>query len=203
MKFRTLLLCILLSEPAIAGSDATVVPQNQQLVSVEYSSNGRQTGCGLRATGEAKGGLNLNVLITVFGKETGATFGVFKVVARKELKKSGKPELSDGKIEFEELGTIQHAWITSDSGKRPLVYKDAETSHSDAYLVNTEFASTLEFMAAMLQENFNVGLNRKEGEPDEIYRFSKSLSQAEGSKFSNCIGNLKAVLDEKKRDDSF
>lgn len=198
-----LLVGMLLSAPAFADDSGLVAPKNQKLVSVEYTSNGRQTGCGLRATGDTEDGLSLNVLITVFGKETGATFGVVKVVARQMQMKDGIPQMQDGNIVYADLGKIDHAWVTTESGKRPFVYKDGEVSHADAYMVNTEFASTLDFMAAMLQERFNVGLNRKPDGPDQVFRFNVYLPPGEGSRFSTCIGNLRTELDGQRRQENF
>ena len=198
-----LLVGMLLSAPAFADNTGLVVPKNQKLVSVEYSSNGRQTGCGLRATGETENGLSLNVLITVFSKETGATFGVVKVVARQIQMKDGVPQMEDGRIVYDDLGKIDHAWVATESGKRPFVYKDGEMSHADAYMINTEFASTLDFMAAMLQERFKVGLNRKTDGPDQVFRFDVYLPPAEGSRFSACIEKLRAELDAHEHKESF
>ena len=194
---------MLLSAHVFADNAGLIVPKNQKLVSVEYSNNGRQTGCGLRATGETGDGLSLNVLITVFSKETGATFGVVKVVARQMQIKDGVPQMEDGRIVYADLGKIDHAWVATESGKRPFVYKDGEMSHADAYMINTEFASTLDFMAAMLQERFNVGLNRKPDSPDQVFRFDVYLPHDEGSRFSQCIGNLRAEMDSKKRGESY
>jgi hypothetical protein len=83
MKYWIVLFSLLLSAQALA-SPTSVIPLNQNLAVVDYFGEGRQTGCGVRATGETKDNLWLNVLITVFLKETGSTFGVIKVVARKQ-----------------------------------------------------------------------------------------------------------------------
>jgi hypothetical protein len=179
------------------------IPQNQNLAVVDYFSDGRQTGCGLRATGETKDDLWLNVLITVFRKETGATFGVIKVVARKVNMKDGAPVLQDGKITFSSSGNIQKAWIKPDSGKQAIIYKNGESSHSDAYMVNTEFTSTVDLLVAMSLENFRVGLNKNDEGPDEIFQFDKRLSQGEAGKFSVCMGNLRAAMQEGKNKETF
>jgi len=62
------------SPPVVPHSP--VIPLNQNLAVVDYFGDGRQTGCGLRITGETQDYLWLNVLITVFMKGIGATFGV-------------------------------------------------------------------------------------------------------------------------------
>ena len=104
MKYWIILFSILLSSHALADSSISVIPLNQNLAVVDYFGDGRQTGCGLRATGETKDSLWLNVLITVFIKETGSTFGVIKVVARKVNTKDGVPLLQDGKISYANIG---------------------------------------------------------------------------------------------------
>ena len=71
MKYLVYLFVVWLS--VINGYAAPSMPNgmlNQNLVSVEYSSNEKQTGCGLRATAENKDHLMLNALITVFLKDT-------------------------------------------------------------------------------------------------------------------------------------
>lgn len=203
MKYWILLFGVLLSAHALADSSTPVIPLNQNLAVVDYFSDGRQTGCGLRATGETRDDLWLNVLTTVFRKETGATFGVIKVVARKANMKDGAPVLQDGKITYSSLGKIQKAWIKPDSGKQPIIYKNGESSHSDAYMVNTEFASTVDLLLAISQENFKVGLNRNEYGPDEIFQFDKRLGQAEAGKLSACMNNLRAAMEENKNKESF
>jgi hypothetical protein len=209
MKYWVLLFGVLLSaiayaEPSLSATPVGAeIPRNQNLAVVDYFSDGRQTGCGLRATGETRDDLWLNVLITVFRKETGATFGVIKVVARKANMKDGAPVLQDGKITFLNLGKIQKAWIKSDSEKQASIYKNGESSHSDAYMVNSEFASTVDLLLAISQEDFKVGLNRNEYGPDQIFQFDKRLSQNESGKLTACMNNLRAAIEEIKSKESF
>jgi hypothetical protein len=203
MKYSVFLFGALLSAHALADTSPPVIPLNQNLAVVDYFGDGRQTGCGLRATGETQDALWLNVLITVFRKETGATFGVIKVVARKANMKDGAPVLQDGKITYANIGKIQRAWIKAESGKQPIMYKNGESSHSDAYMVNTEFASTVDLLVAIAQENFKVGLNRNEYGPDEIFQFDKRLGQNEAGKLSVCMKNLRAAMEENKSKESF
>jgi hypothetical protein len=202
MKYWIVLFSLLLSAQALA-SPTSVVPLNQNLAVVDYFGEGRQTGCGVRATGETKDNLWLNVLITVFLKETGSTFGVIKVVARKVKTKDGVPLLKDGKITYTNLGKIQKAWIKSDSGKEALIYKNDEASHSDAYMVSAEFASTVDLLAEMIQGNFRVGLNRNAQDPDEVFQFNKPLDKSEGEKLSVCMKNLRDEMEEKKDKQNF
>jgi hypothetical protein len=203
MKLRILLFGLLFSAHALADSSVPIIPLNQKLSVVDYSSDGRQTGCGLRATGETKDNLMLNVLVTVFRKDTGATFGVIKVVARKQLMKDGVPELQDGRPVIADLGKIQHAWVKPDSGKQPMMDKSAQSSHSDAYMVNTEFSGTVDLLVEMSQLNFKVGLNRIDEGPDEVFQFNQHLGQDEAGKLSACMNNLRAAIEENKRKESF
>jgi hypothetical protein len=209
MKYWVLIFGVLLTAIAYAGPSLSAaaagaeIPLNQNLAVVDYFSDGRQTGCGLRATGETRDALWLNVLVTVFRKETGPTFGVIKVVARKANMKDGAPVLQDGKITFANLGKIQKAWIKSESGRQAAIYKDGASSHSDAYMVNSEFASTVDLLLAISRENFKVGLNRNEYGPDEVFQFDKRLGQIESGKLSACMNNLRAAIEESKSKESF
>jgi hypothetical protein len=209
MKYWVLLFGVLLTAIAYAGPPLSAtptgaeIPLNQNLAVVDYFSDGQQTGCGLRATGETRDALWLNVLITVFRKETGTTFGVIKVVARKANIKDGAPVLQDGKITFANLGKIQKAWVRSESGKQAVIYQDGESSHSDAYMVNSEFASTVDLLLAISREDFRVGLNRNEYGPDEIFQFDKRLGQVESGKLSACMNNLRAAIEASKNKETF
>jgi hypothetical protein len=209
MKYSGFFFGALLSAHAFADTAPPVVPHspviplNQNLAVVDYFGDGRQTGCGLRATGETKDDLWLNVLITVFMKGTGATFGVIKVVARKVNVKDGVPLLQDGKITYANIGNIRKAWIISYSGKKPLIYKNGESSHGDAYMVSADFSSTVDILVAILQESFKVGLNRNEDGPDEVFQFDKQLGQNEAYKLSVCMKNLRTAMEENKSKENF
>lgn len=194
----------LLAEPAVtAVALATVTPLNQILSSVEYFREGRQSGCGLRATGDTKDNLWLNVLITVFVKDNGATYGVIKVVARQVEVKDGVPLLRDGKMSYVSRGRINKAWIKPESGKQPLIHQNGESPHSDGYMASVEFASTMELLVAIAREDFKVGMSRGEDEADEVYAFDQRLSQYEAKKLSTCMGNLRAQIEERKNRNTF
>lgn len=209
MKYSGFLFGALLSAHAFADTSPPVVPYSpvipldQNLAVVDYFDDGRQTGCGLRATGETRDHLWLNVLITVFMKGTGTTFGVIKVVARKVNVKDGVPLLQDGKITYADIGNIRKAWIKSDSGKEPLIYKNGESSHGDAYMVSADFSSTVDLLVAILQERFKVGLNRNEDGPDDVFQFDKRLDQGEADKLSVCMKNLRTAMEENKDKQNF
>lgn len=196
MKYWVVAISVLLSAQVFAEPPAPAIPVNQKLAVVDYFDNGRQTGCGLRATGETRDDVWLNVLITVFMKETGASFGVIKVVARKVNMKDGVPLLRDGKISYANIGNIRKAWIRSYSGKEPLVYENGESSHGDAYMVTADFSSTVDLLVSILQGSFKVGLSRNEAAPDEVFQFDKQLDPDEGYKLSVCMKNLRTAMDE-------
>lgn len=181
---------------APATAPEAVTPLNQILSSVEYFREGRQSGCGLRATGDTKDNVWLNVLITVFVKDNGATYGVVKVVARQVETKDGVPLLRDGKMSYVSRGRISKAWIKPDSGKQPLIHQNGESPHSDGYMATVEFASTMDLLVAMAREDFKVGLSREE--TDELYAFDQRLSQYEAKKLSTCMANLRAQIEERK-----
>lgn len=194
----------LFAEPAMPFMASTAVtPLNQILSSVEYFREGRQSGCGIRATGDTKDNVWLNVLITVFVKDNGATYGVIKVVARQVDMKDGAPLLQDGKITYSTRGRINKAWIKPESGKQPLIHQNGESPHSDGYMTSVEFSSTMELLIAIAREDFNVGLNRNEEESDEVYAFDQRLSQYEAKKLSTCMGNLRAQIEERKNHNAF
>ena len=203
MKYPALFFAALLSAEAFAATPVPVIPQQQKLTAVEYSSGGRQTGCGLRITGVTSQNLSLNVLITVFMKEAGATFGVVKVVARKVDMKDGVPLPQDGTATYSGIGQIRKAWIKPDSGSQPLIYQNGKSSHNDAYMVSTEFAGTVDLLVAISQENFRVGLSRSDDGPDEIFQFDSRISRGEAGKLSVCMNNLRAEIEESKRNKSF
>ncbi|MFZ2541308.1 MAG: hypothetical protein WAW75_05975 [Gallionella sp.] len=203
MKRPGFFLAALLSAQAFSAPTVPIVPLQQNLTVVEYSSAGRQTGCGLRITGVARQNLSLNVLITVFMKEPGITFGVVKVVARKIAMENGMPLPQDGTATHSSLGKILKAWIKPASGSQSLIYQNGESSHNDAYMVSSEFTSTVDLLVAISQENFVVGLNRSEAGPDDIFQFDQRISQEEAGKLSVCMKNLRAEIEESKSHKTF
>jgi hypothetical protein len=203
MKFWVLFFGMLFSPLVLAESSSPIVPLNQKLAVVDYFDNGRQSGCGLRATGETSDDVWLNILITVFMKETGTAFGVIKIVARKVNMKDGAPLLQNGKVTYAKLGNIRNAWIKSYSGKQPLIDKNGKSSHGDAYMVTADFSSTVDMLVAILQESFRIGLNRNEVGPDEVFQFDKQLDQDEAYKLSVCMKNLRTVMDENRDKQNF
>lgn len=209
MKYWLAFFCILSFGSANADSSASIIPsgmqtpRNQKLDVVDYFNDGQQTGCGLRATGEASDDLWLNILVTIFHKRTGVTFGVIKVVARKAVTENGVPVLKNGEMTFIDQGRISKAWIESESGKQAMVYRNGQSRHSDAYMVNTEFDSTSDLLLAISQEPFKVGINRNGFGPDEIFQFHEPLDAAKVRKLLACINSLRAAQAENRSWDSF
>jgi hypothetical protein len=177
------------AHPAIPVS--TVIPLNQALTAVDYSRENRQTGCGLRITGDTANNLWLNVLVTVFIKESGASFGILKVVAKKIIMQDGAPQLQDGRIVYSSIGEIHKAWIKTDSGVQPRIFSNGESPHKDGYLATMEFSSAINLLVAVTQESFLVGLKKNPDEPDEIFKFNKRIGPEEAGKLTACMKNLR------------
>ncbi len=209
MRYSNFLLAALIFIPvfsAAAPNDIlipSVVPLNQNLTTVEYLKDGRQSGCGLRITGETRDDIWLNVLITVFMKESGVKFGVAKIVARKVEMKDGKPLLRDGRISYLDIGNIRSAWIKPDAAELPTSYESGGPSHTDAYMATVEFAGTMDLLVAISQQSFKVGLNRGGGRLDEIYQFDRGIGKDEAGKLSVCMKNLRAEIEEDKSRKNF
>lgn len=209
MRYANLFLAALIVIPSlsVAGPNdiliPSVVPLNQNLTAVEYLKDGRQSGCGLRITGESRDDIWLNVLITVFMKESGVKFGVAKFVARKVEMKGGKPLLRDGRISYLDIGNIRSAWIKPDAEELPTSYESGGPSHTDAYMATVEFAGTMDLLVAISQQSFKVGLNRGGGRLDEIYQFDQVVGRDEAGKLSVCMKNLRAEIEENKSNKTF
>lgn len=181
---------------ASAAAITPIIPLNQDLVTVDYVKDGKQTGCGLRATGSTKDDIWLNVLINVFIQEPGVTFGMFKVVAKKINMKNGAPVLQNGKLSYSSIGKIHKAWIRTESGIQPVFYKNGESSHVDGYMTSMEFASTMELLSAITQASFLVAYIRNEDGTPDVFRFDKKISPVEAGKLSVCMKNLRDTIEK-------
>ncbi|MGC2167386.1 MAG: hypothetical protein WA632_15380 [Gallionella sp.] len=201
MKYRLFLLVAMFSGRVLASPAEVVTPSGQNLVAVEYSSSGKQSGCGLRATGVTPQNLSLNILITVFLKSSGGTFGVVKVVARNVEPNNGI--VQDGDATYKTLGKIRKAWIKPDAVSPPRVFKNGQSLHNDAYMVSTEFTGTVELITAMSRANFRVGLNRSGSGADEVFQFNQRINAEQGAKLSLCMSNLRSAIEESKTSKSF
>ncbi|NOU00007.1 MAG: hypothetical protein HOO95_00300 [Gallionella sp.] len=202
MKHFIFTFVALLSANAFASSSTPVPLIKQNFVSVEYTSNGKQSGCGLRATAENKDNLTLNALITVFMKDTGATFGVVKVVARKAEMKNGVPKMKNGSPVFLNIGNVTKAWFKPDSAAQPKVYSQG-TSHNDGYMETVDYASTVDLMQLLSQENFKIGFSFNTGQADQTFIFDQWMDRREGNAFAACMANLNNVIEENKKKRSF
>jgi len=173
-----------------------IIPLHQELTAVNYFREGQQTGCGLRATGEAEENVWLNVLISVFMKETGFTFGIFKVSAKRVMMKNGAPLIQNGRIIYSSIGKIHKAWLTTQSGEQPELYKNGEMQHIDGYMASIKFVSAMDLLAAIPRASFKVGLIQKEGDAGEIYEFDERIEPREANKLLTCMKNLRNTIDE-------
>ncbi|MFZ5502207.1 MAG: hypothetical protein ACOY3V_01495 [Pseudomonadota bacterium] len=198
MKYLVMFIVALLPPLAMAAAQPVEIPLNQHLSAVDYFRDGRQSGCGLRATAESHDSVWLNVLITVFLKPSGVTLGVAKVVARKAHIGSAGDESGQG-ITFSSIGKIQQAWIKAESGGQPTVYRNGQSSHSDGYMTPMEFAETTRLLAAIAQENFRVGISLDEEQPDQVFEFNQRPDQAEINKLSACMSKLRNEITADQR----
>lgn len=173
-----------------------VIPLHQELVAVDYFREGRQSGCGLRITGEAGENVWLNVLISVFLKETGLTFGIFKISAKKIDMKDGAPLLRDGRLTYSSIGKIHKAWLKTESGAQPDFFKNGELLHNDGYMASMEFVSAMDLLAAIPQASFRVGFIRNKEAPEEIFEFNKRINRNEANKLLTCMKNLRRAIEE-------
>jgi len=204
MRYGNILIGILMLLPQFsiaAPSDIlipSVIPKKQDLSAVEYFNSGRQSGCGLRVTGETQDDIWLNILITVFLKESDVTFGAVKIVARKIVMENGKPLLRNGRVTYLDVSKIKRAWIKPDSREWPIVYENGGSSHGDSYMATVGFSSTMDLLVSISQEGFKVGVNRGGDKLEEIYQFNQRISQEEAGKLSLCMNNLRDEIEESR-----
>ena len=202
MKHLVFLVGILLSAHTFASPSVLAIPQNQYLTSVDYAKEGEQTGCGLRVIGETGDGLWINVLVSVFTRESGVLHGMFKVVAKKIIMRDGKPLMQDGKVMYSSIGKIYKAWIKTDSGVQPMIHEGGESPHNDGYMAALEFDNAAKLLIALPQENFMVGFSKVEDGSKETFGFNKRMPRNEASKLSACMKNLRRTR-EGRRDKGF
>jgi len=173
-----------------------IIPLKQNLKTVDYFRDGRQSGCGLRVTGEAEENLWLNVLVSVFEKENGLTFGIFKISAKKL--KEGAPQFLEDRKYYTSIGKIHHAWLRTSSGLQPELIKNGQMLHVDGYMASMEFSSGMQLLAAIPGSSVRVGISRTEEGPEEIYEFNNRISNLEAGKLFECMKNLRDSIEEKK-----
>lgn len=202
MKHLIFLAGIFLSAHALAGPPVPVIPQSQYLTSVDYAKEGEQTGCGLRIIGETADNLWINVLVSVFIRESGFLHGMFKVVAKKIVMKNGESLTQNGKVVYASIGQIHKAWIKTGSGVQPRIHEGGESPHNDGYMAALEFDNAVKLLIALPQENFMVGFSKMGDGAEEIFEFNKRMPKNETSKLSVCMKKLRGTR-EKRRDKSF
>lgn len=202
MKHLIFIASMFFSAHALANLPAPAIPQNQYLTSVDYAREGEQTGCGLRIIGETGDNLWINVLISVFTRESGTLYGMFKVVSRKIVMKDGKPLVQNGKAIYSSIGQIHKAWIKAGSGVQPGIHEGGESPHNDGYMAMLGFDNAAKLLIALPQENFVVGFSKAAGGADEMFEFNKRMPRSEADKLSACMKNLRGTR-EKRRDKSF
>jgi len=186
---------VLLTAQAHAG--AAAIPLKQKMVAVDYTKEGRQSGCGLRMTAESGGDLWINVLLSVFVREAAPPLGMFKVVVKKINMKNGEPLLQHGKITYSSIGQIHRAWIKTASGLQLLPNEDGRSTHGEGYMTSTEFIYTADLLGMLTLENFTVGFSREDGDAEKIFEFNQRITADESAKLTACMKNLRATMEEK------
>ena len=197
MRYMIFLMGIFLSAHAFAGPPLPVIPKNQYLTSVDYAKEGEQTGCGLRITGETGDNLWINVLVSVFTRESGTLYGMFKVVAKKIIMQDGEPLIQDGKVIYSSIGKIHKAWIKTTSGIQPMTHEGGESPHNDGYMAALKFDNAADLLIALPQENFMVGFSKMEDGSEETFEFNKRITPDEANKLSACMKNLRGTREER------
>ena len=198
MRFLACYCWMLWSAHIFAATNPPHIPLNQNLVAVDYFREGRQAGCGLRATGDTIDQISLNVLIDVTLKKSGEVLGIFKMTSKKVSMREGAPLLQDGKITYSSAGKIHKAWIRAGSGVQPISYKNGESWHGDSYMATMEFTSTMYLLAAIPQGEFMVGVNQNMANPDEIFEFNARINPNEAERLFVCMRNLRGEIERSK-----
>ena len=156
----------------------------------------------MRVIGETADDLWINVLVSVFTRESGALYGMFKVVAKKIIMQDGKPLIQNGKVMYSSIGKIHKAWIRTDSGVQPIIHEGDESPHNDGYMAVLEFGNAAKLLIALPREDFVVGFSMVEDGSEETFEFNKRIAPDEANKLSACMKNLRGTREE-RRDKSF
>lgn len=199
MKYFVFLLGAFLSVQTLAAPPLPVSPLNQYLAAIDYSKEGGQTGCGLRIDGETRSNLWINVLVSAFIRESGTTFGMFKVFARKIKMRKGVPLIQDGKVTYSSIGRIHKGWIKTDSGAQFFAVNDEGFFHNEGYMAAMEFDNAMNLLVAIPQTNFSVGFSIKDDGSNKVFKFNKRITQDEADKLSSCMKNLRETREERSK----
>ena len=197
MKYLVFLFWVSLSAHAFADTPPAVIPLNQYLAAIDYFKEGAQSGCGLRITGETRDNLWINVLLNASIKESGALFGMFKVVVKKISMKNGKPLMQDGKVMYSSIGNIYKGWIKTDSGVQFQANQNKGGPHNDGYMAPMEFDAVMALLVAIPQENFRVGFSKKRDGTEQVFEFNKRITQDEADRLLSCMKNLRDARERK------
>lgn len=191
MKLVFFIICMLFPLLAFAASSSPAIPLNQNLVVVEYARGGEQTGCGLRATGETGDGLWVDMLLSVFTRESGDMFGMFKLVISKINRPDGTPLRRDGQITYSSAGKILEAGLKSGSGAQLVIHQDRVASHNDGYMATLEPDNAMELLVAISQTDFRVRYSMSASGPEQVLEFNKRIIAVEASKLYACMSELR------------
>ncbi|MBI5659080.1 MAG: hypothetical protein HZC43_05930 [Nitrosomonadales bacterium] len=197
MKLLVFLAGIFFSAPVLADPPPpAIIPPNQQLAAISYFKDGKQSGCGIRVDGETGDKVWINVLLSVFMRQSGSLFGMFKVITRKIIMVDGAPLMKDGRVVYSSAGNIRRAWIKTGSGVQFLPGKGGGP-HNDGYMAPVEFDNAMDLLIAMPQSDFRVGISKSEGGAEEVFEFNRRITQDEAGKLSSCMKNLREAREGK------
>lgn len=187
MKRLLLMMCIVLPVSALA---APAILQSQRLAVVEYARSGEQSGCGLRATGDTREGLHVDMLLNVFAEETRGRFGMFKVVVRKASLPDGVPHPEDGRGGTV-IGKISRAWLKTASGTKTVIHEGLHSLHNDGYMARLEFDNAAKLLAGIAQTDFRVMYSMEGAGAENTLLFNQRISPGEAGKLTVCMKRLR------------
>lgn len=187
MKRLLLMMCAVVPVNVLA---ATAIPQNQHLTVVEYARNSEQSGCGLRATGDTRDGLHVDVLLNVFVEETRGRFGMFKVVVRKTRPPDGAPHPENGRGGAV-IGKIGKAWLKTASGMKTVIREGLHSPHNDGYMARLEFDNAAKLLAEIAQTDFRVMYSMEGAGAENTLMFNRRISPVEAGKLTVCMKRLR------------
>jgi hypothetical protein len=189
MRILWFFLAAILSGTALADN-VPIVALNQNIAAIDYSKEGKQTGCGIRVTGEAPGDLWINILLSVFAGEPDSV-GMFKVVVRKVATQNGEPQLSHGKLAYSSIGNIREAWLKTDSNVALTPYAQGAASHGDGFMTSLPFSNAVDLLVAIPESGFKTGIVLDNQTSGMTFAFDQRISKDEAQKLTGCMKNLR------------
>lgn len=187
MKRLLLMMCAVVPANVLAAPAAL---QNQRLAVVEYARNSDQSGCGLRATGDTREGLHVDVLLNVFAEEARGRFGMFKVVVRKTRPPGGAPHPEDGRSGTV-IGKVEKAWLKTASGMKTVIREGLHSPHNDGYMARLEFDNAAKLLAEIAQADFRVMYSMEGDGAENMLMFNRRISTGEAGKLTVCMKRLR------------